>query len=236
MARGANEAWHRFRRDAAALPRAAWVRWLRTLLIGFLATTGLALALVWAGKQLVGLGMQAWDRALLLEISRRDWLSFQQAIWVETWGSSAFLLPVMSFAALVALFAHRPMRAASIVAAYALHDPIVLTAWKFWDRARPDLIAGGIAAPALHSYPSGHMVNVVATFGFFVVLWMRSSRSRIEQAFALLLLTALSAAVGYARLRMGTHWPSDIIAGTLIGVAWLATVAAALDRAENARA
>lgn len=115
MARGANEAWHRFRRDAAALPSAAWVRWLRTLLIGFLATTGLALALVWAGKQLVGLGMQAWDRALLL-------------------------------------------------------------------------------------------------------------------------LTALSAAVGYARLRMGTHWPSDIIAGTLIGVAWLATVAAALDRAEKARA
>ncbi len=35
-----------------------------------------------------------------------------------------------------------------------------------------------------------------------------------------------------ARLVLGSHWPSDIIAGVVIAIPWLATLLIALNRAE----
>jgi membrane-associated phospholipid phosphatase len=40
-------------------------------------------------------------------------------------------------------------------------------------------------------------------------------------------------AVAFARLGLGTHWPSDIVAGAVIGGLWLAVVMHALRRAER---
>ncbi|HEV2131289.1 MAG TPA: phosphatase PAP2 family protein [Longimicrobiaceae bacterium] len=232
LVEGIRSTWRRFREDAAALGRPAWVRWELVIAIGMVVTALVAFVAVRIGQHLVGRGMQEWDRELLLRIERENYLSFHDAIWFEALGSSSFLLPVVIFAAVVAIWAHRPLVAVTALAAYALHDPIVMMAWRLWDRARPDLIAGGIAAPNLHSYPSGHAVNVVATFGFFLYLWARRSGSWLERLLALLVLVALTGIVGLARVRMGTHWPSDIIAGVVIGLVWLVVTILALRSAE----
>jgi membrane-associated phospholipid phosphatase len=233
VVRGARASWHRFRSAAAALPRDAWARWLATLGIGFVLTALLMYLVIRAGRYGVENGLQEWDREWLLRIADFKPLSFQRAIWLEVFGSSSFLLPAIGVGILIATWVGKPLAAAGIFAAYVLHDPIVMFGWNLWDRARPDLIADGIAAPALHSYPSGHAANVVATFGFFAYLWARASDSWAERALAMFLVAALLVIVGLARIRMGTHWPSDIIAGSVIGIAWLITTIVADQRARQ---
>ena len=64
-----------------------------------------------------------------------------------------------------------------------------------------------------YPYPSGHMLRSVLLLGAIYVLWPNRP-ARI----ALLIFLAASA---MSRVYLGTHWPSDVIGGALLGLAGL---------------
>jgi undecaprenyl-diphosphatase len=65
-----------------------------------------------------------------------------------------------------------------------------------------------------YPYPSGHMLRSVLLLGAIWALWPNRP-ARI----AVLIFLAASAA---CRVYLGTHWPSDVIGGALLGIAGLA--------------
>jgi undecaprenyl-diphosphatase len=196
----------------------------------------LALALALGGRHLAAEGMAERDREQLVALVERSPLSFQAAMWVEAWGSSAMLIPLTLVAMIVAARAGRSLAALTIAAAYLLHDPLVFLMGWIWPRARPDLVAGGIASPPLHSFPSGHAVQAIAVYGLLAWLWARRSPSRVERVVATAAVALLTAAIAYARLRLGTHWPSDVWAAVPLGLAWLLVCVLALRAGERATA
>jgi len=80
-------------------------------------------------------------------------------------------------------------------------------------RSRPDLleqIAG-------HSFPSGHAAGIAAAMGVLVVVTRHhASRPRFRLGLICLWL-AIAALVGLDRIFVGAHYPSDVIAGWLLG-------------------
>lgn len=72
--------------------------------------------------------------------------------------------------------------------------------------------------------------------GFLAYLWARATPRIGERVFAFAVAAAWVLIISVGRLRLGSHWPSDMIAGYLIAAAWLTVVIVAQRRLEHARA
>ncbi|MFJ4716864.1 phosphatase PAP2 family protein [Streptomyces sp. NPDC088785] len=101
--------------------------------------------------------------------------------------------------------------------------------------ARPRPPRAGWATHASgFSLPSGHTTTSAITAG--VVCWAAGHLTHRGAGRCLRALAAAwAAAVACTRVYLGVHWASDIVAGWLLAVAWLALAAAALDAADRNR-
>ncbi len=216
----------RFAVDWGRLPPGAAKRWAVTLAAGWAACAALMLALVWVCRALI-----TDETALFGAVLERLPLSFHAAIWAETPGNTVFMLPVVVLAVVIAIWRNAPLQAMTLAAAFCVIDTLVLVGWLVWDRPRPDLVLDGIATSGLHSFPSGHVAQTLAVYGLLAYFWIRLSPRRLEQALALTLCAVVVVVVGFSRLRLGAHWPSDLAAGAALGGTWLAVLILALRRA-----
>jgi len=73
-------------------------------------------------------------------------------------------------------------------------------------------------------FPSGHSHTAVLLYGLlFYLLWphLRSAPARILAAVVTVFIALL---IGFARLYMGAHYPTDILAGYAFGLFWFGLV------------
>lgn len=71
------------------------------------------------------------------------------------------------------------------------------------------------------SYPSGHSLNSMAVLGLLTVLAVRERPGVPRRTLLAVLGGFLVVVVGFSRVYLGVHWPSDVLAGWLIGILWL---------------
>lgn len=226
--------WQELRRQAGGLPTAAWRAWAQVTLGGLAITCALAAGLTLLARAAAPRGLQAWDERALGQLLAAPPFSFSTAVLLESPGNLIGMVLLVGAAVLLALRAGQALVAATTLALYWLGTALLWVAWMPWSRERPDLVFGGAAAPGLHSLPSGHTLHTIAVYGFLAYLWCRASASWLERALVVALCGAWTALVALARLRLGAHWPSDTVAGALVGLAWLAVGIIALRKAEAA--
>jgi undecaprenyl-diphosphatase len=224
--------WRQFRAEVRGLPPGTWRRWLMTIVIGWIVCAAVSAAITKWAQMADPLWLHAWDERTLAKIEQGP-ISFQNAILLESPGNLIYMIPLVICVAIVAVRWRRPVFAVTVIASYLLARTHVILGWQLWDRPRPRLIAGGVAAPPLHSFPSGHVVLAMSVYLLLAYAWCRASRSWAERIIAVGLALLWCIAAGYARVRLGSHWPSDVIAGGVIGLAWVCVVILALHHADR---
>lgn len=86
-------------------------------------------------------------------------------------------------------------------------------------RPRPDLVPHGSYVYTT-SFPSGHSMMAAATYLTLAALLSRVQKRRGLRVFILGLAAFLTLIVGFSRVYLGVHWPTDVLAGWTAGGVW----------------
>lgn len=106
-----------------------------------------------------------------------------------------------------------------LLAAVAGGQVLSMVLKGFFQRPRPDLVSHG-AYVHTASFPSGHSMMAAVTYLTLAVMLARVAPKRRVKAYFLVLAALLTVAVGVSRVYLGVHWPTDVLAGWMIGAAW----------------
>jgi membrane-associated phospholipid phosphatase len=213
---------HRFRSAAAITVVGYFVLTALMLGVGLLLTHAL--------DGTVG----AWDRHVSEYLARHRTSAWNDITKVAT--SAANTLPAIAIAAVVdaVLALRRRWREAAFLAlALTLEITVFLSLTFTVDRSRP-AVPRLNSTPSTGSFPSGHTAAATVLFvgTALIVIWCtRHTLLSILSGFLGVLFTVT---VGFARLYRGLHYPTDVFAGALVGLACL-TIAAFAVRSVGAR-
>ena len=74
------------------------------------------------------------------------------------------------------------------------------------------------------SFPSGHTLNATVIAGIVCYLLLHWFRTRGVRTLAIVIAALYALTMGLSRVYLGHHWLTDVIAGWLIGIGWVAVV------------
>lgn len=97
-----------------------------------------------------------------------------------------------------------------------------------FSRPRPTVVEW-ITTAVTSSFPSGHAMSAAVVYGTVAYLAGRLQRRAWHRGLTLGLAALLIVAISASRLYLGVHYPTDVVAGVIIGLAWAAFCMATLE-------
>jgi undecaprenyl-diphosphatase len=96
-----------------------------------------------------------------------------------------------------------------------------------FNRARPEVMEWAAEVRTL-SFPSGHAMSAIMAYGTVAYLVGRLEPTPRMRRATWAMAAAIILGIGFSRIYLGVHYPSDVLGGFIAGLAWLAFVAASM--------
>ena len=192
------------------------------------AVLGTALFVVLAGRVNSG-STQALDESVI------RWIAGQHSPHLDTimleitaLGTGVVVLMIVAVASLFLLLTQHKYSALLLLA--STFGGLVLNAvLKLgFNRPRPSIVAHAVHT-ASSSFPSGHAMSAAIVYGTVAYLAARLHRNFWVRCLVMFSALVIIVAISLSRMYLGVHYPSDVIAGVSIGLAWAGFCMATLE-------
>ena len=166
-----------------------------------------------------------FDRAVLLWIEGHSpaWLDGPMLL-ITSLGYYNVVIPLLAVAVL--FFYLRGWKLSATLLLVSTAGGVLLTTVlkAVFRRARPEVLETGYDA-SFYSFPSGHATVAVGFYGALALILAYRLRGRARWIVAAtgILLVLL---IGFSRLYLGVHYPTDVLAGYLAAPLWVVSVGA----------
>ena len=202
---------------------------------GWRWTEKLSLAVCLSGICIFGLlvvlisapGTQSFDESVIRQMRAPDdlanpvgpnWLAESMRDWTALGGYSVLL--TITILVSVFLFLERQNSHARVILATVVTGFLLTLLLKaIVSRPRPDIVPhySYVDSP---SFPSGHsMMSAIVYLTLGLMLSDLASQRHVK-VFLVVAAIAISGTVGFSRIYMGVHYPTDVLAGWWAGTSW----------------
>ncbi|PSN19710.1 phosphatase PAP2 family protein [filamentous cyanobacterium CCP5] len=205
-----------------------WMQRIHPRLMTFIAAVGV----IWLGICLLLLLLLAhlsdevldqeafvFDETILLSIHQWANPALDQIMLAITQlGNPSTVIPLACIS-ISWLYWRRQWQMALLFFTTCLGGAVLSTGLKlFFGKARPQLWPQ-LITETTYSFPSGHALGSMVLYGLiaYLVALRFSQWARWIYSAAVILIGA----IGFSRLYLGVHWPTDVLAGYSIGFLWL---------------
>jgi undecaprenyl-diphosphatase len=215
-------AWHRVLAHVARRERTE----LRVLLVS-LGTLALAIAFVYVADNVAEGDTRHFDERVIRALRKADdpsqpigprWLQ-TGALDITALGSPT-VLGLVVIAVTGYLLLHGLYRTGAFVFVASCGGWFLNWGLKLvFERPRPSLVPH-LREVSSFSFPSGHALTSAAVYLTLGALLMRLAQNRLAKFYCIAVAMLATLLVGATRVFLGVHYPTDVLAGWLIGLSW----------------
>jgi undecaprenyl-diphosphatase len=176
-------------------------------------------------------GTRALDRAVL------QWMGAHRVQWIEhslleitALGTGLVVMTMVVISALFLVLTEHRYSAILLVVANAGGIVLNNVLKQAYDRPRPRVFEW-VTQPygGSSSFPSGHAMSAAIVYATVAYLATRLQKHAWQRVLTWLVAAIVIALISVSRLYLGVHYPSDVLGGTIIGLAWAAFCMAGLE-------
>ena len=177
----------------------------------------------------MGGGTQAFDEAALRWIGNHHSPALDDAMLeITSLGTSTVVTMIVCVSGLfLSLTKHKYSALLLLVA--TVGGSLLDTVLKLqFGRPRPHVFTWGTHA-AMSSFPSGHAMSATIVYSTVAYLAARLQKQLWARWATMLLTAVIIAMIAFSRMYLGVHYPSDVLAGAIVGLSWAAFCMATLE-------
>ncbi len=210
-------------RAPAIHPLSPHTRWLAVVPVTLTIAIASLILFAWLAQEMLASRIQQFDITVRSNIHQHatTWLTTSMEI-VTNLGD----LPVIMFGTigLLLLFWHRGARdyvqlVLITMTGAGILDGVLKLAFH---RIRPDPFFG--TRPNTYSFPSGHALISLCFYGLIAGMLSLRLEKTWQRVTVWTVALFVIAAIGFSRIYLGVHWPSDVLAGYAAALLWMGAI------------
>jgi undecaprenyl-diphosphatase len=198
-----------------------------TLLIGGIAVLLLLLIFMKLASEVLEGETQSFDRRILLALRSPDDLArpigpawmVGSALDITALGGATVLgmtvFAVAGFLLLQGLWRRALFATVAAFGGWFLNGALK----QLFQRPRPDVVPHLREVMSM-SFPSGHALQSAVVYLTLGALSMHIAKRRVTKLYCMAMAMLATGLVGASRVYLGVHYPTDVLAGWLIGLSW----------------
>jgi undecaprenyl-diphosphatase len=171
--------------------------------------------------------MRHFDESILRVVRRPDdrarligpaWLG-ETVTDITALGSTTVLVIVLLCAVGYLILQRRYDATALVIVAAGGGGLLSASLKQLFGRDRPDIVPHLVTVESL-SFPSGHSMVALVIYLTLGALLARFAGRRRVRVYVIVISLGLTSLIGLTRICLGVHYPTDVLAGWAVGLAW----------------